>query len=157
MERIFTISQVAEALDVSAGTIRNWEKEFSDFLVVRRDEQGNRYYTLSDIEKFRRIAELREEGFSLGAIRKVFEKFTNGFVEVENTATREETGLIPLNQTMIQTVISEQVQAAMQQVLLGIREHIDQRLSQFEQSYSHLHGEVSLLKQEIDSVMNRIP
>ncbi|GIM48518.1 hypothetical protein DNHGIG_40670 [Collibacillus ludicampi] len=157
MERIFTISQVAEELDVSAGTIRNWEKEFSDFLVVRRDEQGNRYYTLADIEKFRRIAELREEGFSLGAIRKVFEKFTSGSVEVENSVTREENSLVPLNQAMIKTVISEQVQAAMQQVLLGIKEHIDQRFSQFEQSYSHLHGEVSLLKQEIDSVVNQLP
>ncbi len=78
IEKIYSISQVAEEIDVSPGTIRHWEKEMDGLIIVRRDEQNNRYYTREDIEQYLKINKLREEGFSLSNIKKIFEMMSSG-------------------------------------------------------------------------------
>lgn len=77
VEKIYSISQVAEEIDVSTGTIRHWEKEMDGLIIVRRDEQNNRYYTREDIEQYQKINRLREEGFSLANIKKIFEMMSS--------------------------------------------------------------------------------
>ncbi|KZE68026.1 hypothetical protein AWM68_17810 [Fictibacillus phosphorivorans] len=74
-EVIYTIKEVAERVGVSTNTIRNWEKEMQDVLVINRDTNQNRYYTEEDIQNFNKIDELKGEGLQFQAIRKIFSTF----------------------------------------------------------------------------------
>ncbi len=61
MKRLFyTISEVAELLDVPQPTLRFWEKQFTQ-LNPSRNEGGKRRYTESDIEVIKQIIFLREK------------------------------------------------------------------------------------------------
>jgi DNA-binding transcriptional MerR regulator len=61
----FTIGEVAQMFNVNTSHIRFWSKEFE---VIRpaTNKKGNRLYTQSDIENFRKIYHLvKEKGFTL--------------------------------------------------------------------------------------------
>lgn len=61
----FTIGEVAQMFNVNTSHIRFWSKEFE---VIRpaTNKKGNRLYTQSDIENFKRIYHLvKEKGFTL--------------------------------------------------------------------------------------------
>jgi DNA-binding transcriptional MerR regulator len=45
MERIYAISEVTTLIGINESTLRNWEREFADYLAVSRDSQGARIYT----------------------------------------------------------------------------------------------------------------
>ncbi len=74
-EESYSISQVAEKLGVSQNTVRNWEKELGDFMMVQRDKTGARTYTSLDMSKLEKVNELREQGLALPTINKVFNTF----------------------------------------------------------------------------------
>lgn len=74
-EESFSISQVAEKLGVSQNTVRNWEKELGEFIMVKRDKTGARTYTSHDVNKLDKVNELREQGLTLPTINKVFSTF----------------------------------------------------------------------------------
>jgi len=61
----FTIGEVAHMFNVNTSHIRFWSKEFE---VIRpaTNKKGNRLYTQSDIENFKKIYHLvKEKGFTL--------------------------------------------------------------------------------------------
>jgi DNA-binding transcriptional MerR regulator len=61
----FTIGEVAQMFNVNTSHIRFWSKEFE---VIRpaTNKKGNRLYTQSDIENFKKIYHLvKEKGFTL--------------------------------------------------------------------------------------------
>src|SRR5205085_4709583 len=61
----YTIGEVAQMFNVNTSHIRFWSKEFE---VIRpaTNKKGNRLYTQSDIENFRKIYHLvKEKGFTL--------------------------------------------------------------------------------------------
>ena len=66
IEKIFySISEVAEMLDVNQSLIRFWEKEF-DVLKPQKNKKGNRLFRLQDIENLRLIYHLvKEKGLTL--------------------------------------------------------------------------------------------
>lgn len=70
-ERLYyTVTEVADMLQVKASTLRYWEKEF-DFIKPKRNLKGKRFYTLVDIEKVRTIHQLvKEKGFTLQGARE---------------------------------------------------------------------------------------
>lgn len=80
MEHIYTIQQVAEELSLSATSLRNWEKELEGIINIRRTEprrpgqEGDRYYTDADVNAFKLVQKLREDGLGFKAIRTVFER-----------------------------------------------------------------------------------
>ena len=49
--------------------LRYWEEELK--LPIRRNELGHRYYTREDVEQFREIKKLKQQGLQLKAIRTV--------------------------------------------------------------------------------------
>ena len=73
------ISDAAKEVNVENHVLRYWEEELR--LPIKRNEQGHRYYTKEDIERFVYIKQLKEEGLQLKAIRNVLEK--QGAVEEE--------------------------------------------------------------------------
>lgn len=72
VETMYFISEAAKEVKVENHVLRYWEEELN--LPVKRNEQGHRYYTREDIERFIYIKELKEEGLQLKAIRSVLEK-----------------------------------------------------------------------------------
>ncbi len=69
MEKNYMISDASKLVEVENHVLRYWEEELE--LKIPRNEMGHRYYRESDIQKLRRIKELKEQGFQLKAIKKV--------------------------------------------------------------------------------------
>ncbi len=66
---IYYISEASKLVQVEAHVLRYWEEELS--LTIGRNEMGHRSYTKEDIERFRQIKHLKEQGLQLKAIRQV--------------------------------------------------------------------------------------
>ncbi|MBL0104865.1 MAG: MerR family transcriptional regulator [Bacteroidetes bacterium] len=61
----FSIGEVASMFNVNTSHIRFWSKEF-DVIRPATNKKGNRMYTQSDIENFKKIYHLvKEKGFTL--------------------------------------------------------------------------------------------
>lgn len=66
----YSIGEVAEMFDVNTSLIRFWEKEFSA-IKPKKNNKGNRLFTVKDIVTIDRIYELvKEEGHTLDGARK---------------------------------------------------------------------------------------
>lgn len=66
----YSIGEVAEIFDVNTSLIRFWEKEFSA-IKPKKNNKGNRLFTVKDIQTIDRIYELvKEEGHTLDGARK---------------------------------------------------------------------------------------
>lgn len=63
----YLISDAAKLVDVESHVLRYWEEELQ--LPIKRNELGHRYYTTRDVERFKEIKELKEQGLQLKAIR----------------------------------------------------------------------------------------
>ena len=63
----YMISEASKRVGVESHTLRYWEEELD--LPVKRNEMGHRYYKESDIELFKMIKKLKEQGFQLKAIK----------------------------------------------------------------------------------------
>ena len=68
-EERYLISETAKLVGVESHVLRYWEEELK--LPIRRNELGHRYYTKEDVEQFREIRKLKEQGLQLKAIRTV--------------------------------------------------------------------------------------
>ena len=66
---IYYISEASKLVQVEPHVLRYWEEELS--LAIGRNEMGHRSYTKEDIERFRQIKHLKEQGLQLKAIRQV--------------------------------------------------------------------------------------
>lgn len=66
---IYYISEVSKLVQVEPHVLRYWEDELS--LSIGRNEMGHRSYTKEDVERFRQIKLLKEQGLQLKAIRMV--------------------------------------------------------------------------------------
>lgn len=65
----FMISDAAKLVNVESHVLRYWEEELK--LPIKRNELGHRYYTKKDVERFKEIKELKEQGLQLKAIRMI--------------------------------------------------------------------------------------
>lgn len=68
----FNISEVAQQIGVTAGTIRNWEK--AGLFVAKRSPKGYRQFSLNDIEKLKRIKNHSAEYFNPSNTQEEIEK-----------------------------------------------------------------------------------
>lgn len=69
---IYTITQVAEILNLHGQTLRKWEKDFD--LKIPRNTQGHRYYTKQEIDLFTTIQKMKEEGANKHVINKILNR-----------------------------------------------------------------------------------
>lgn len=66
------ISEAAKQVQVETHVLRYWEEELQ--LPIKRNEMGHRYYTMEDVNQFREIKLLKEQGLQLKAIRSILRK-----------------------------------------------------------------------------------
>ena len=72
-QKTYRIGEAAELLGLKTHVLRYWESEFSQ-LVPRRTDEGQRFYTESDLELLRRIRQLlHEQGMTIVGARRVLE------------------------------------------------------------------------------------
>lgn len=72
MENYLLISDAAKEVGVESHALRYWEGELK--MPVKRNEKGHRYYTREDVERFKQIKNMKENGLHLKAIRGVLEE-----------------------------------------------------------------------------------
>ncbi len=66
-KKYYKISEVAEIIGLPPSTLRFWESRFT-IISPRRNRNGTRFYTPSDVEKLRMVAYLvKEKGLRLEA------------------------------------------------------------------------------------------
>ncbi|NLL76255.1 MAG: MerR family transcriptional regulator [Clostridiales bacterium] len=103
MERLtrYLISDAAKLVEVESHVLRYWEEELG--IPIKRNELGHRYYTEQDIDSFREIKKLKEQGLQLKAIRMIVH---NGKLEQikGNASTEKEQG-----RQMIEIIASKDV------------------------------------------------
>lgn len=79
MEKRFMISDAAKQVAVESHVLRYWEEELT--LNIKRNEMGHRYYTDKDIQVFRNIKKLKDQGFQLKAIKLVLPELSKSNVD----------------------------------------------------------------------------
>ena len=72
MHSTYSITEVAEKLEISTSTIRKYEQDY--FLDIMRNEIGHRVYTNLDIDILKKIIQLKKEGANIHLIRKMLDK-----------------------------------------------------------------------------------
>lgn len=65
----YLISDAAKLVEVESHVLRYWEEELG--IPIKRNELGHRYYTEEDVECFKEVKSLKEQGLQLKAIRVV--------------------------------------------------------------------------------------
>lgn len=65
----YLISDAAKKVEVESHVLRYWEEELE--IPIKRNELGHRYYTQEDVDRFREIKNLKEQGLQLKAIRMI--------------------------------------------------------------------------------------
>ena len=69
-DRLYTIGEVAEELEVTRSLVRFWEGEFPE-LAPAKNERGERRYTAEDRQTLHQIYHLvKERGFTLAGAKK---------------------------------------------------------------------------------------
>ena len=72
----YMISDAAKLVDVESHVLRYWEEELN--IEIPRNEMGHRYYTDYYINVFKKIKELKEQGFLLKAIKIALPEIMDG-------------------------------------------------------------------------------
>lgn len=67
MEKTYLISDAAKQVQVETHVLRYWEEELG--LPIKRNKLGHRYYTSSDVEFFKEVKKMKDNGLQLKAIR----------------------------------------------------------------------------------------
>lgn len=81
----YSISEVAEMLDVNQSLLRFWEKEFETLIKPHKNAKGTRFYKEEDIDTIKLIHYLvRVQGLTLaGAKKKIKENKTSALKNQE--------------------------------------------------------------------------
>lgn len=147
-EKIYTIKEVATALDIEAYVLRYYEKELE--LQIHRNAQGHRIYTQKDIVILQQIKELREQGLELKGIRNIIhtldEEGIESLSQVSATAIK---GVHTPNRDID---ITDKEDLKVKQFSLIIKEMLKQTLVEYgEENKYQLKQELS---QEINTMVN---
>lgn len=107
----YMISEAAKRVNVETHVLRYWEEELT--LSIGRTEMGHRYYTEEDIQLFRRIKELKEQGMQLKELKCLVPDILR---------TREQ---LRIQKEKTESVRAEVVEEALQVVEQPVREQED--------------------------------
>lgn len=72
--RTYTLKEVSKKINVAPGIVRQWEKDYVDFLDISRSKQGARIYTDMEIDQLLEIKQMAEKKFSKDMIRQWLHK-----------------------------------------------------------------------------------
>ena len=85
----FMISEAAKQVDVESHVLRYWEEELD--LKIGRTEMGHRYYTNDDIQLFRCIKKLKDEGMLLKELKPLIPELKETRLKIKSGGTSKET------------------------------------------------------------------
>lgn len=71
-QKMYMISDVAKQVKVENHVLRYWEDELE--LPIKRNKLGHRYYTVEDVNRLKRVKDMKEQGFQLKAIRRALKQ-----------------------------------------------------------------------------------
>lgn len=136
MENKYSIKDLARLLSVSENTIRKYEQDYN--LHIQRDELDRRYYTEADIELFKTIKSMKDQGHNIYTIRRLLNDNPEAIEQKEQSleiAKVNELSGIELSQ-IIQSSINNAVSCALQKIngdhrkeIESIRDEIRQELA----------------------------
>ncbi|WP_462411832.1 MerR family transcriptional regulator [Neobacillus sp. Marseille-QA0830] len=66
----YTLKEAAKKINVTPGTIRQWEKDLSGLLEIPRSKQGARIYTVTELKLLKEIKDLYSQKLSKERIRQ---------------------------------------------------------------------------------------
>ena len=81
------ISEAAKQVHVESHVLRYWEEELG--LTIGRTEMGHRYYTADDIQLFRCIKKLKDEGMLLKDLKPLIPELKETRLKLKETQHRE--------------------------------------------------------------------
>ena len=87
MNNFLLISDAAKEVRVESHVLRYWEEELH--LPIKRNELGHRYYTVEDVERFKRIKSMKERGLQLKAIKMILKDGKLDVLPSEEVATTQ--------------------------------------------------------------------
>jgi len=70
--KAYSIKEVSNKIEVTEGTIRQWEKDFN--LDIPRNEENARYFTEIEIETLEHIKTMRDKNLSKAVIKELLDK-----------------------------------------------------------------------------------
>lgn len=94
----YMISEAAKQVHVESHVLRYWEEELD--ITIGRTEMGHRYYTEDDIQLFRCIKKLKNEGMLLKDLKPLIPK-----LKETRSKAQANTALVPTKNTEDVTVI----------------------------------------------------
>ena len=86
----FMISEAAKQVDVESHVLRYWEEELG--LTIGRTEMGHRYYTKDDIQLFRCIKKLKDEGMLLRDLKPLIPELKATRLRLKTSAPENNAG-----------------------------------------------------------------
>lgn len=100
----YLISDAAKLVNVESHVLRYWEEELK--LPIKRNELGHRYYTQQDVERFKEIKDLKEQGLQLKAIRMIL-KDGKLSVEIPDSKNNSVMETLPGDNSLKETVLRD--------------------------------------------------
>ena len=89
-KRLLRIGEVAEIIEVPVHTLRYWERMLTEDLRPYRSSGGQRQYSELDVEKIREVKKLlKEEGYSINGVRRIFKNGNRNRELFASSAERE--------------------------------------------------------------------
>lgn len=85
----FMISEAAKQVDVESHVLRYWEEELG--LKIGRTEMGHRYYTNDDIQLFRCIKKLKDEGMLLRELKPLIPELRETRLKIKSGGSGKKT------------------------------------------------------------------
>ena len=85
----FMISEAAKQVKVESHVLRYWEEELN--LEIGRTEMGHRYYTKDDIQLFRCIKKLKDEGMLLKDLKPLIPELRETRLKLQKSSDEETT------------------------------------------------------------------
>ena len=112
MEKIYQVSEAAEALETEVYTLRYWETQLG--LEVPRNAAGHRYYEEPQILMLRNVKRLKEAGFGLRQIKAMGGRMTEVAALSDEKLTELRTRILGLEAEQ-ESVFSGQIQVQAEQ------------------------------------------
>jgi DNA-binding transcriptional MerR regulator len=85
----YSISEVAEMLDVNQSLLRFWEKEFDSFIKPHKNAKGTRFYKTEDIDLIKQIHFLvKIQGLTLSGAKQKLKQNKDGIAKTHEVFTR---------------------------------------------------------------------
>jgi len=127
------ISDAAKEVNVENHVLRYWEEELK--LPIKRNEMGHRYYTVSDVERFKQIKSMKEKGLQLKAIKTILQKEEGRETEEKSPKSEPEMAISIVESHELKQEKAQKLQWFLQQLIREtLEENNDQLCSEIKET-----------------------